>query len=305
MGGNKVINIVDDFLLFWELAKARPRSQQRRLWLRMVENKHRDYFERAVYRNADAQERRLMLNRFLKRVPERVEAIREFNRWVVEALRDGLLNFEYRFSQYNQRRDIYVGLSLFRFDGSVRPVQNEEGVPDTLCLGADVLADYSPEEIQVLLAHEFFHLYHFSHLFRQPSLAQLMTAHMPLMIEGMAVAAAEQLYPSLPAAMYLHFSEGEYAAQKESLAPSSRQFLDLIRKGAQPEQYGAWFTNSKAEGVPTRGGYLIGYEVTRRVMAAYTLEQMAQMTPAQLREHAEEQLAAMSTERVLLVAMSD
>jgi hypothetical protein len=305
MNGHRVVNVVDDFLLFWEQAKSRPLGQQRRLWLRMVENKHRDYFDRAVYRSADARERRQMLNQFLRRVPERVDAIREFNRWVEEALREGLLNFEYRFASYSQQRDIYVGLSLFRFDGSVRPVQNEAGVPDTLCLGADVLADYSPEEVQVLLAHEFFHLYHFGFLFRQPSLAQLTTAHMPLMIEGMAVAAAEQLYPQLPAAMYLHFSEEEYVAQKRSLAPSSHRFLDLINKGAPPEQYGTWFTNSKADKVPPRGGYLIGYEVTRRVLAAYTLEQMAQMSPAQLREHAEEQLTAMATDRVLLMALCE
>lgn len=305
LNGHKVVNIVDDFLLFWDQAKAKPIGQQRKLWLKMVENKHRDYFDRAVYRNADHQERRAMLNQFLKRVPDRVEAIREFNRWVVESLREGLLNFQYRFTEYHHQRDVYIGLSLFRFDGSVRPVQNEAGIPDTLCLGADVLADYSPEEIQVMLAHEFFHLYHFSFLFRQPSLAQLMTAHIPLMIEGMAVAAAEQLYPSLPTHMYLHFSDEEYRAQKESLAPSSNHFLEMIKKGASPEQYGTWFINGKADGVPPRGGYLIGYEVTRRVLAAYTLEQMAQMPPAQLREHAEEQLAAMATDRVLLMADCD
>jgi hypothetical protein len=69
-----------------------------------------------------------------------------------------------------------------------------------------------------------------------------------------------------------------------------------------PEQYEQWFTKSHLSEAPSRGGYLLGYEVTKRVMAAYGLEQMVRMTPAELREHAEEQLAAMSYDSVLLMA---
>src|ERR1044071_6011379 len=69
--GPKVVNIVDDFLVFWEQAKHLPLARQRKLWMQMVENKHRDYFDRAVYRNADLKSRRAMLNEFLVRVPEK------------------------------------------------------------------------------------------------------------------------------------------------------------------------------------------------------------------------------------------
>jgi len=47
---------------------------------------------------------------------------------------------------------------------------------------------------------------------------------------------------------------------------------------------------------------LLGYEATRRVMSAYTLEQMVRMTPAELRQHSEEELAAMASSGVLLMA---
>src|SRR5436853_558499 len=80
-----------------------------------------------------------------------------------------------------QQRDIYLGLSLFMFDGSVRAVQNDFGAPDTLCLGAEVLCDYSTEQLQVTITHEIFHLYHFNFLFAETSLAQLRTGHIPLM----------------------------------------------------------------------------------------------------------------------------
>jgi len=38
------------------------------------------------------------------------------------------------------------------------------------------------------------------------------------------------------------------------------------------------------------------------LMAIYRIDEMVRMTPAELREHAEEQLAAMTNERILLMS---
>ncbi len=304
-----VINVVDDFLIFWDQAKDKSPNTQRRMWKRLVENKHRDYFDRAVYRTSDPNARRAMLDEFLIRVPSQVEAIREFNRSIADVstspLIEAVIFFKMRFREYRQQRDIYIGLSLFHFDGAVRPVQNEAGVPDTLCLGAEVLSSYTREQIKIAVAHEFFHLYHFGFLFQQPeqvSPAEFRTAHIPLMIEGMAAAGAEEVFPYEARESYLHFAKEELAAQEQDLAQNASQFLDLIREGAAPEKYCQWFTNSHESDAPPRGGYLLGYEVVRRVLSSVGLEQMVRMTPAELREHAEEQLAAMANERILLMS---
>src|SRR5215471_5401072 len=125
-----VVNIVDDFLVFWDVAKDQPLRTQRRLWRRMVENKHRNYFDRAVYRTTDPAIRREMLNEFLIRVPSQVDAIREFNRNITDLsnspLIEAFIYFKARFREYKQENDLYIGLSMFRFDGAVRPVQNDE-----------------------------------------------------------------------------------------------------------------------------------------------------------------------------------
>ena len=302
LDGYKVINVVDDFLEFWEQAKGKRLVTQRRLWSRLVESRHRDFFERAIFHNATAEERQAMVNHFLIKIPTRISAIRDFNKTAATEIRAALLNFKDRFPQYRQKTNIYLGLSLLQFDGSVRAVQNEGGVPDTLCLGADVLADYSIEQVQIALAHEFFHLYHFQHLFENPSPGQIRTAHVPLMIEGLAVAGAEAVYPSQPPTMYLHFTDREFAAQKEDLSASARRFLQLIREGAQPEKYEPWFNSDSREEVPARGGYLLGYEIVRRLLLTTPIEELIKLTPWHLREHVEEQLAAIASERVLLVA---
>lgn len=304
LDGHRVVNIVDDFLVFWEQARWESPHRQRRLWRRMVEDRHRDYFERAVYRGADPEQRRLMLDLFLAIVPERIDAIREFNKEIDSRLIETLIYFKSRFPEYSHQKDVYVGLSMFMFDGSVRAVQNEEGVPDTLCLGADVLASYSAKQLRIAFTHELFHLYHFGYFFQEPSLPELRKAHVRLMIEGMAVAAAEAVYPYEPEYLYLHFSRRELFAQQAELAFTSQKYLELIREDALPEQYERWFSSAPSSEAPLRGGYLLGYEVTRRVLAAFTLEQMIQMTPSQLREHAEEQLAAMATDGVLMMAAS-
>jgi hypothetical protein len=307
-GGPKVVNVVDDFLAFWDQAKDQPLARQRRLWLRLVENKHRDYFDRAVYRNADPKSRRAMLDEFLVRVPERVDAIREFNKNISDIhtsqLATAFIDFKTRFREYQQQRNIYIGLSLFRFDGSVRPVHNEAGIPDTLCLGAEVLSLYTPDQFRIVLLHEFFHLYHFSFLFQQPTLEEFRTPHMPLMIEGMAVAGTEAIYPGQARSFYLHFSDEEMAAQQRELGTSAERFLELIASAAPPEQYEPWFANTESDEAPPRGGYLLGYEVTSRVLATFSLEQMVRMSAAELREHAEEQLAAMAGNRIMLLVSS-
>src|SRR5262249_38934129 len=152
-----------------------------------------------------------------------------------------------------------------------------------------------------------FHLYHFGYLFggmfqlyhqglifKQGALAALSAAHVPLMAEGLAVAGSEAVYPGQPLAMYLHLPQDELAVPKEELAQSSLQFLALIRQGALPEKYEQWFANASFEGVPRRGGYLLGYEVISHALATSTLEDMVRMNSAQLAEQAEEQLSAMS-----------
>jgi hypothetical protein len=307
--GPKVVNVVDDFLYFWDAYKDRPAAQQRFWWKRLVEDRHRDYFERAVYRNADAKTRRAMLDEFLVRVPERIEALREFNRTIIDPhtspLIQAYVTFKTRFADYQQQRDIYVGLSLFRFDGAVRSVQNDAGVPDTLCLGAEVLSGYSPDDLSVALLHEFFHLYHFGFLFQQPSLEAFRTPHMPLMIEGMAVAATEAMLPGHPLTFYLHFSDDNLKVQGHDLRENAGRFLQLMTDNAPPEQYEPWFRNTPAESVPARGGYLLGYEVTRRVLAMMPFEQMVRLAPAELREHAEEQLSEIAGRNVLVFATSE
>ena len=306
LGNHRVINIVDDFLLFWDQAKDKSPGVQRKLWKRMVENKYPDYFDRAVYRTTDPKIRQTMLDEFLIRVPSQVEAIREFNRNISELgnnpLLEAVIFFKARFRDYQQQRDVYIGLSMFRFDGAIRAVQNDAGIPDTLCLGAEVLSNYSHEQIKIAVAHEFFHLYHFGFLFQDPALAEFRMAHMPLMIEGMAIAGAEEVFPYQSREMYMHFGKEELSAQQRDIGQNAAQYLTLIRASAPPEQYEQWFTKSHVSEAPPRGGYFLGYEVTKRMMAAYGLEQMVRMTPAELREHATEQLAEMSLDGVLVMA---
>jgi Predicted Zn-dependent protease (DUF2268) len=306
LDNHRVINIVDDFLVFWDQAKDKTPAVQRKLWKRLVENKYPDYFDRAVYRTADTKVRRAMLDEFLIRVPSQVEAIREFNRNISDLAKSPLLEaiifFKARFREYQQQHDIYIGLSMFRFDGAIRAVQNDAGVPDTLCLGAEVLSSYSHDQIRIAVAHEFFHLYHFGFLFQQPALAEFRMAHMPLMIEGMAIAGAEEVFPYQSPELYLHFEKDELASQQRNLALNAADYLTLIRASAPPELYEQWFTKSHVSEAPSRGGYLLGYEVARRMTSVYGLDHMVRMTPTELRWHALEQLSAMSYDGVLLMA---
>src|SRR4030095_7324251 len=107
LDNQRVVNIVDDFLVFWDRAKDTTPGTQRRLWMRLVENKHREYFDRAVYRTTDPDIRRAMLDEFLMRVPDQVEAIRKFNASIADLptspLVDAVIRFKSTFREYHQQ----------------------------------------------------------------------------------------------------------------------------------------------------------------------------------------------------------
>jgi predicted Zn-dependent protease DUF2268 len=304
--GPKIINIVDDVLAFWDQARDKPLALQRKMWIQIVESKNRAYFDRAVYRTADPKERRAILNQFLTILPSQIDAIREFNYSIYTILTQVFVDFKVRFLEYRQQRDIYIGVSLSRFDGSVRPIQNEKGFPDTLCIAADVMSGYTSDQVRVTLAHELFHLYHFGFLFQQePSLKEFRAAHIRLMVEGLAVASVEDIYGNRPKPFYLHFSDQEFEAQMQGLTRNSKQFLRLMRQNATPEEYEPWFVANSAGLAPPRGGYLLGYETARRLRTFFTLEQLVRMSPVELREHAERQLAILAHEGLVLMASSE
>jgi hypothetical protein len=308
MERGRVVNMLDDFLAYWEVAKSLPLSRQRWLFRRTVQARYRDYFERAIYRGADARRRRSILNEFLIRVPERVEAIRAFNESINDpresALVDALINFRTYFPEFRPNSDIYIGLSLFRFDGAIRPINNDEGIPDTLCLGAEVLAGYTQPELRVALVHELFHLYHFGFILQDPVVEEFQTGHIPLMVEGLAVAATELIYPNLFPETYLHFSEEQLTDQMQNLPTNSANFLELLLAGATPEYYEHWFSGN-SQLAPTRGGYLLGQEVARRLLGTYTFQQLVRMTPAELREQSELGLAEIAGVRVLVLPSAE
>jgi hypothetical protein len=314
LDGHKIVNMLDDFQSFWDAAKGKNIRRQRALWSKMVESKYPDYFNKGVYRNADPDTRRAMLDGFLQAVPARIDAIREFNKKAPQTLIDAVSDFQTQFPDYEQQRDIYIGLSLFSFDGAVRPVNNDLGLLDTLCLGADVLSSYSQDQLKITIVHELFHLYNFKFLFagiyrltstglvfQQEVMNRLIAAYVPLMVEGMAVSASEQIYPDRPLTMYLHLSADELDAQQEDISQNALFFLNMMKMGALPSQYEVWFSG-ESEGIPTRGGYLLGYEAVKRALAASTLEDLARQSPAQLGQQADAQLSAMVTDKLFVMS---
>jgi hypothetical protein len=314
LDNHRIINMLDDVIAFYDKASGESLTRQRAIWRRDIERKYSAFFSRAVYRNADQDTRLAMMDRFLEQLPDHIDAIRQYNQTATEGVYQGLLNFKYRFPEYKQQRDIYIGISLLTFDGTVRAVNNNLGLPDTLCLGADVLSGYSADQAKVVVAHELFHLYHYSSLlggayrlagkglvFQQDIFGHLIAAYVPLMVEGMAVAASEQIYPGYPETTYIHFTAEELESQEADLVENAQAFLNMMRQGYLPYQYEKWFTGSY-EGVPKRGGYLLGYEVAKRSLARMSLEQLARLTPTQLGQEAEAQLSSIVTSGVVLMA---
>jgi hypothetical protein len=305
LDGHRVVNVLDDVLEFWAQARGSTLKQARRIWIETIEKKYPAYFEQAIYRDVEPPERWAMLGEFLLQLPQRIEAMRRLNYGIEEHVLEAVAAFKWRFPEYRQRADIYVGVSFAMYDGSVRPVGNEDGVPDTLCLGADVLASYATAETQIAITHELFHLYHFGFLLRESQPPMFSAPHMPLMIEGLAVAATEAVHPTHPAETYLHFSKEQLQSQRDRLETSSDEFLELMFARSGPEDYAGWFVNMPGETTSSRGGYLLGYEVVKRLLGRYSFEDLVRFDAGQLRELAEEELMAIALGPIFLATAEE
>ncbi|HEY6331326.1 MAG TPA: hypothetical protein VI756_18515, partial [Blastocatellia bacterium] len=95
--------------------------------------------------------------------------------------------------------------------------------------------------------------------------------------------------------------EEELAEQQEDMSQNALFFLNMMRMGALPNQYDVWFSG-EYEGIPRRGGYFLGYEATKRVLATNTLEDLARMSPTELGLQADTELSAMITDKVFVMS---
>jgi Predicted Zn-dependent protease (DUF2268) len=166
---------------------------------------------------------------------------------------------------------VYLMLSLFRFDGKI-PHDN----PRMLLLGLDGLAKFHGADVRlpVIISHELFHVYHFQFNPLPHDIDEIQLYRL-IWQEGLATYVSQLLNPDASLADVLLDAR---------LAEEGPKFVPMVAHGLLPQLEStddpttALYLSYRRGGmIPARMGYLIGYEIAKRMAAIYPLTELARL----------------------------
>ena len=197
--GYRVVNVVDDFLAYYQAAKDQGEEQRAALWVSLVEARNQAFFNDAVYRRKQGAGRERYREHCRKTFWEKIAPDLNYyaglNKSLKAVLEQTLADFQKHFPDFKPNTDFYLTFS-FSFRGKAVDV----GQKVVLALGLEFFHEYGPQaeqQIRITLAHELFHLYHFQSFSPYGGLYRAIWA------EGLATYASEELVPGFRLSQYL------------------------------------------------------------------------------------------------------
>lgn len=277
------IDLIPDFLGFWEAAWDAPPAEQQRLWYERYEAAHCKLFALTDGRHGNAEHLPSALMRFPAIAPELPRAAAQ-----VQAIIDDLipaLCALFDLPHLDLRWVLLVG--MFWSDGWVVDV---DGVP-TCFIAVEHLVHAAPPRAQLLLGHEAAHVAHATCL--GASWHDLETIGHHLFLEGLATVATAHLVPGLEPATYAWLGLTEtirglsleaWAAQCEVAWPHERIQIQRQLFGNDRATLARSFLQAPPD-IPERLGYLIGWHLVSELVRHHSLADLARWSPQQIHEH--------------------
>ncbi|WP_420142001.1 hypothetical protein [Sphingomonas sp.] len=192
------------------------------------------------------------------------------------AYRTGLVRFGRAFPGFRPTMPVYLIHSLGQMDGGTREIRGRA----VLMFGADVIADiHAGEAIAPLVDHELFHTYH------QRFFADCPQLWCPLWAEGLATYVTVSMNPNATdSELLLDYPAPIRAATDARM----RQALCHARANLDTtdETLLSSFTDGSHKGgpYPARFGYYLGYRIAEHMGRDLTLDQLARLKPAEVRD---------------------
>ena len=284
-----LIKTLDLVPSFFHCFDAFPTEEQQRvrLFSEEVIQSHPE-----IYRRPDVFKTDLTtLEKYLNQVTPYLPAIRKIHARFLKECEPIEKSFCARFPDFDRSRpEIYLMFSLFRFDGKI-PHDN----PRALFLALDGLAKFhgSNVRLDVILSHELFHLYHF-----QVNALPANIDHIPLYRqiwqEGLATYASASLNPKATMADVL--LDPQLARDGPKYVPAIARALVTQLESTNDEATAQYLSYRRESKVPSRMGYLIGYDIVARLAPARSLQELARLRGQRLLSLMREQVRALAAQ---------
>lgn len=276
----KTINIVPDFLRFWDETRSDDEASCVRRFRQTVVAPHPQLFKGNVVplfnlsRTAD-QDRGIA--EYLKKVAPFVPAIRVLNLRLAQDLTAYDQEFLNVWPDFSADEPVYFTISMGTFDGAVRNVNGS----NALLFGVDLIARLygSTANLSVLFDHELFHVYH-----RQvaPSLFEGDEIWKSLWIEGLAEYVSWRMNPASTEDDVLLSTE--LRSKGIPLLPCLSASINRVLNSTDGSDYARYFLSGQAGADPPRAGYLVGFEVVSRMGERRSLAKLSRLSGEGLRQ---------------------
>jgi len=231
------------------------------------------------------------LEKYLDQVTPYLSAIRKIHARFIKECEPIEESFCARFPDFNRSRaEIYLMLSLFRFDGKI-PHDN----PRALFLGLDGLAKFHGASVplDVILSHELFHLYHFQ-VNALPASIDTIPLYRLIWQEGLATYASASLNPKATMADVL--LDPRLARDGPKYVPAVARALMTQLESTDDEATARYLSYRRGSEIPSRMGYLIGYNIVARLAPTRSLTELARLRGQRLRSLMREQVRSLAAQ---------
>jgi Predicted Zn-dependent protease (DUF2268) len=268
---------------------AFPTEKQRRvrLFADEVIQSHPEIYRRPDVFKTDPP----TLEKYLDQVTPYLSAIRKIHARFIKECEPIEESFCARFPDFNRSQaEIYLMLSLFRFDGKI-PHDN----PRALFLGLDGLAKFHGASVplDVILSHELFHLYHFQ-VNALPAPIDTIPLYRLIWQEGLATYASASLNPKATMADVL--LDPRLARDGPKYVPAVARALVTQLESTDDEATARYLSYRRGSEIPSRMGYLIGYDIVARLAPTRSLTELARLRGQRLLSLMREQVRSLAAQ---------
>jgi len=272
-------DLMPAFWKYWDAAKRLARDEQGRLFQERVMGSHAAVYA-GVIENAPKPIPQI-IGESLDRMPTIEAGMRELSERLSDELPRQIARFREAFPKFRCGTAVYLLYSAGAFDGATRDVSGKEA----LMFGLDVIARLK-EPLSPLFAHELFHVYHAERIPKAPE-----AFYWNMWEEGLASYVSQRLNPGEQACCLPPAPPIDAALPK--IVAGALQRLD----SEKPEDYRPYFLGTQDPlDIPQRSGYLLGYRVAVEAGKTRSLEELADLQPADVRKLVESGLRGMQSE---------
>jgi hypothetical protein len=281
-GACQTTDLMLAFWSFWDRAKGEPVARQYELFVDLVQKPNAAVYQ-GVFAGAPKPPAEFVPDALAK-VPELQARMRALSSRLAAELPRELDAFRKSFPGFQCSIPVYFVFSGGAFDGATREVSGKRA----LMFGLDVIARRN-EELSPLFVHELFHVYHGQVVPDGPS-----TVSWGLWEEGLATYVSRKLNPDTPEQKVCCLPPLD--AMNEDLPRIAGDLLARL-DSAEKSDYARFFLGGQDLDIPARSGYYVGYLVAREAGKTHTLEQLAAMTPGDVRALEEKELRRLAAGR--------